>query len=533
LPTPDPTPVKQSSISYMYHERIKHSYASVRIGGRGLDWSRKPYPFKYYETGEKLELPTGFAGPKADALASLSCRGEARGVGRIDLNDLASLLFFTGGISRIKRYGGYMVTFRVTPATGALHSTEIYLSIRGVDGLASGLYHFDPAEFTLTALRKGVFHGVVADALADHAASRASLILLLTAVGWRNAWKYGERSYRHWFWDGGAVVANAVSVAAAMGLGYQVYAGFIDEKVSKLLGVDGSSEAPIAVITIEEGTPESYGEGAVEPLGSILADPAPTTAPMKGYEIIEETHRATSLPSKKEVDVWRDAMSGLNRRPTVERGEPMPLPEPADKSLPLGETILARGSARRFARSNISAKQLATILKHGFGQLRSDFLPHGAVTLLYPYMIVNSVDGLPSGAYRYDPRNGKLYLLKKGEFREVAYFLCLEQALARDAAVIFFNMMDLDEIIRRAGDRGYRTAQLEGGIRLGMLYLAAYSVGLGATGLTFYDDDCVEFFSPSSDGLEVSTVVAVGHAAYKSRPGEVITRAIKHPASLL
>ncbi len=533
MPIPDPIPAKQSPITYTYHERTKHSYASVRVGGRGLDWSRKPYPFKYYDTGEKLELPSGFAMPKADTLAALSCSGDARGAGRLDLNDLASLLFFSGGISRIKRYGGYTVTFRVTPATGALHSTEIYLSVRGVDGVASGLYHFDPAEFTLTALRKGVFHGVVAEALADHAASRASLIMLLTAVGWRNAWKYGERSYRHWFWDGGAVVANAVSVACAMGLGYRVYAGFTDEDVSKLLGVDGSSEAPIALITIGEGTYEAYGEWAVEPLGSISANPAPTTRPMGGYEIIEETHRATLLPSKKEVNAWRDAISVLKRRPTVERGEPVPLPEPADKSLPLGETILARGSTRRFARTNISTKQLTTILRHGFGQLRSDFLPHGAVTLLYPYMIVNSVDGLPSGAYRYDPRNGKLYLLKKGQFREVAYFLCLEQALARDASVVFFTMMDLDEIIRRAGDRGYRAVQLEGGIRLGMLYLAAYSIGLGATGLTFYDDDCVEFFSPSSDGLEVSTVVAVGHAAYKSRPGEVITRAIKHPASLL
>jgi hypothetical protein len=49
-------------------------------------------------------------------------------------------------------------------------------------------------------------------------------------------------------------------------------------------------------------------------------------------------------------------------------------------------------------------------------------------------------------------------------------------------------------IEREFGARGYRMAQTVGGIIGGRIYLASHALGLGATGLTFYDDAVVEFF---------------------------------------
>jgi len=58
-------------------------------------------------------------------------------------------------------------------------------------------------------------------------------------------------------------------------------------------------------------------------------------------------------------------------------------------------------------------------------------------------------------------------------------------------------MTDLDAVVDRLGDRGYRAAQLEAAITAGRLYLGAYAHrDLGATGLTFYDDTVTEFLSP-------------------------------------
>ena len=65
-------------------------------------------------------------------------------------------------------------------------------------------------------------------------------------------------------------------------------------------------------------------------------------------------------------------------------------------------------------------------------------------------------------------------------------------------------------VLARFGNRGYRAAQLEAAIRGGRLYLGAYALGLGATGLTFFDDDVTAFFSPHAAGKSVMFLMAVG-----------------------
>ena len=66
-------------------------------------------------------------------------------------------------------------------------------------------------------------------------------------------------------------------------------------------------------------------------------------------------------------------------------------------------------------------------------------------------------------------------------------------------------------MLERLGNRGYRAAQSEGGIVGGRLYLAAYAQRFGATGLTFFDDEVVDFFSPHAAGKSVMFLVALGH----------------------
>ena len=57
--------------------------------------------------------------------------------------------------------------------------------------------------------------------------------------------------------------------------------------------------------------------------------------------------------------------------------------------------------------------------------------------------------------------------------------------------------------------RPARAASIEGG----KLYLAAYALGLGATGLTFFDDDVTRFFSPHAAGKSVMFLTAIGRPA--------------------
>jgi Nitroreductase family. len=96
----------------------------------------------------------------------------------------------------------------------------------------------------------------------------------------------------------------------------------------------------------------------------------------------------------------------------------------------------------------------------------------------------------------------------------------LEQELAAEASAVFFLMSNLKEILKRLGNRGYRVAQIEGGIVAGRIYLMSYSLNLGATGLTFYDDEITEFFSPHAENKNNIIVVAVGKPAYRSKKGK-------------
>ena len=130
--------------------------------------------------------------------------------------------------------------------------------------------------------------------------------------------------------------------------------------------------------------------------------------------------------------------------------------------------------------------------------------------LIDTYLIVNAAEGIAPGAYYYSPAKATLELLQEGEFREEAGHLCFEQALGADASAVAYFMADLDSILSRFGNRGYRTAQLEAGIIGGRMYLATHSMGLGATGMTFYDDAVTAFFSPHAAGKSLMFLVGLG-----------------------
>jgi class 3 adenylate cyclase len=121
-----------------------------------------------------------------------------------------------------------------------------------------------------------------------------------------------------------------------------------------------------------------------------------------------------------------------------------------------------------------------------------------------------TVEGMDPGAYYYECETGIFHLLKAGDFRIEAGYLCLEQPLGADASVLICYMSNLERVLTTLGNRGYRTAHIEAGLIAGKAYLAAYSLGRGATGLTFYDDDTSSFFSPHAAGKSPILMLAVG-----------------------
>ena len=183
----------------------------------------------------------------------------------------------------------------------------------------------------------------------------------------------------------------------------------------------------------------------------------------------------------------------------------------------MGRVILERGSTRRFARTSIPFSKFSKALMVAATPVAADFLPGGQPSLLDTYIIANGVEDLASGSYFYSPDGKGLESLRVGDLRQEAGHLCFEQALGADASAVFYFMADLDKILARYGDRGYRAAQLEAGILGGRVYLCAHALGLGASGMTFYDNDVTEFFSPHAAGKSLMFLVALGETDKNNR----------------
>jgi SagB-type dehydrogenase family enzyme len=479
-----------------YHNQTKHSPQSVRQNVHFLDWDNRPLPFKIYPDIEPIPLPrdtpqTGVAALSAIAVSSVPDRMVTP-----DLAALTSLLFFSAGITKRRQYPGGEMLYRAAACTGALYEIELYLACGELPDLAAGLYHFNPGDFSLRRLRKGDFRGVLVAATGvDRMIEHAPAILISTGTYWRNAWKYQARTYRHFGWDNGTIIANQLAMAAAQGLPTKLFSGFVDAQVNGLLDLDTQREVALTLLAVGHMEEKAPAPIAAPPLN---LETVPLSKQEVDYPLMRAMHEASSLttvggPSSVEHALACSTTNKLKHVPQTDTVE---------------QVVLRRGSSRRFTGESITLDALSTILERSTCGIPADFPAINDI-----YLIVNNVDGLQQGSYYYNSEERRLELLQAGDFRARAAFLALEQQLADDAAVAVFFLADLHRWLGRMGDRGYRAAQLEAGILGGKMYLAAYALRLGATGLTFYDDEVVQFFSPHAEGKSAIFLTAIGQPA--------------------
>src|SRR5437899_8381473 len=503
--------------AWTYHEATKHSYASIRSNPHFLDWSNQPLPFKIYPALEPMRLPSELRQTGVAALSAIAESVPAQTNAAPDLEAVAQLLYLSAGITRKRSHPGGEIYFRAAACTGALYEVELYLVCADLANLDAGVYHFAPAEFGLRRLRAGDYRRMLLEATGgEPAVAHTPLAIICTCTYWRNAWKYQARTYRHFGWDNGTLLANLLAVSTALGLPARVVCGFLDHSVNGLLDVDPQREVAFSLVALGHVAalpPPSPAEAAPLSLETV-----PLSQREVDYPLMREMHAASSLEAPEELAAWRGHTPKKEfLPPTGPIVQLTPLSDAQIPRDPIEQVIQRRGSTRKFARSPITIAQLSTILDRANRGVPADFLDPPGAQLNDLYLIVHAVEGLSPGAYVYHRSRGALECLKQGDFRAEAGYLGLQQELPADGAVDIFFLADLRPILQRFGNRGYRAVQLEAGILGGKLYLAAYAQRLGATGLTFFDDDVVRFFSPHAEGKSAIFLVAVGHSA-KHKP---------------
>jgi SagB-type dehydrogenase family enzyme len=508
--------------AWAYHNGTKHSYESIRRNPHYLDWDNQPVPFKIYTELEPIPLVQHLSSSGMAALSAVAGTGPSPDqAAPVTSQSLAEILFLSAGITRRRKYPGGEILFRAAACTGALYHVDLYIVCGDLDDLEAGVYQFSPQDFSLRKLRAGDYRACLAHASGEEPSiAHAQCAIVSASTFWRNAWKYQSRAYRHCYWDNGTIMANLLAAAAARRIGAQLVLGFVDATVSQILGLDSLREASLSIVSLGLESPRQ--PSPVPPLEPIRYNISPLSKREVDYPMMREMHAASSLESTTEVMAWRGGTQGGGmkdeggKRIDESTNELFALQPLHDDEIPqetIEEVIIRRGSTREFTREAMTFAELSTMLDRATGCIKVDFTDDAEAPLNEVFLIVHAVDGLQAGAYVYRRDERALELLKAGDFRRHAGHLGLGQAIPADCSVNVYFLTDLHDVLARLGNRGYRAAQLEAAIMGGKLYLAAYAQRLGASGLTFFDDDVVEFFSPRAAGMSVMFLIALGKSA--------------------
>ncbi|MGB8381173.1 MAG: hypothetical protein WCG47_07960 [Dermatophilaceae bacterium] len=416
------------------------------------DVARWPPQYKRFGVGQRLLLPTDW---DVGGPATAVLAGLYATPVR-DVTALARLLYLSAGVVRTgKRSRDRVVLFRAAGSAGGRFPLEVYVAARGLAGIDDGVYWYDPVEHALLGIATAPTSGTTT--------------LIVTGVPWRTGWRYSERGWRHIYWDGGTVLAHTLALAGPA----RLWTRFPDALVARLVGADGRQEFPIALVTLGDGEP------AIDPSGTALTGTI-ADDPVE-FPLVTVAQRAGD---------------------SDQLGAPWPTPEPLDGSPPpspdLDSVILRRGSTR-------SMDPSATVNEDVYSfsltaATRGIDVPH--------FTAVHAVAGVEPGLYRWpQPRP-----IRSGNLREQLLKVCWYQDLGRDAAFDVVSAVDLAGVT----DRGYREAQLAAGIVEGRLHLAAYALGIGASGMTFLDTEIEPLLGAPLAGL---LITCVGVPTYRNTHG--------------
>ena len=164
----------------------------------------------------------------------------------------------------------------------------------------------------------------------------------------------------------------------------------------------------------------------------------------------------------------------------------------------LTRAIERRRSVREFSAAPLTAGELSYLLwctqgvKQSLpGRVTMRTVPSaGARHALETFLLVNRVQGLAAGLYRFLATAHKLLVVREGaDLAARVVRGCLGQQFAGEGAVTFIWVADACRMAWRYGQRGYRYLHLDAGHVCQNLYLAAEAVTCGACAVAAFDDD--------------------------------------------
>jgi SagB-type dehydrogenase family enzyme len=222
-----------------------------------------------------------------------------------------------------------------------------------------------------------------------------------------------------------------------------------------------------------------------------------------------------------------DQMKGLQQPPLELEYDKtktvIDLPEPQEikvKSISLREAIENRRSIRRYSKKSLTMEELSYLLwctqgvkEVAQGQATFRTVPSaGARHAFETYILVNNVEGLQSGIYRFLAIEHKLIEMDTDlNIADQMVEACFGQTFVKTSAVTFIWTAVAYRMKWRYGERGYRYMHLDAGHVCQNLYLSAESIDSGVCAIAaFSDDDMNRLLNLDGENQFVIYIATVG-----------------------
>ena len=235
-------------LGILYHRWSRPTY----FGGLVKSFAPilQPPLYKRYPEAAVIPLPPAGEAAQMPVHQAIRQRRSRRGFSDrpMTLQDFADVLYLAAGeTDRTDRSW----PFRAFPSSGALYPTETYVGVHAVQGLAPGLYHYQPAAHGLARVRAGDQSAALMRAALDQEmVASAGAVIVLASYFDRAAWKYKDRAYRYALLEAGHIGQNLYLAAEALGLGCCAIGAFFDDDLNALAGIDGTKEAAVYMVVV-------------------------------------------------------------------------------------------------------------------------------------------------------------------------------------------------------------------------------------------------------------------------------------------
>ncbi len=537
---------KQTETVLTYHNRTKHRLERYAKGPESIDWEDQPDQFRHFSGCDIVTLPK--PGAELEPLFADLDNPETIPAKPLNLPNAGLLLELAFGLSAWKQYGPSRWSLRCNPSSGNLHPTEAYLISTGDDRTrsrrVSGIHTLPGDNF----IKSGVYHYVSHDHSLEQRCRfsnnlpDSAILIGLSSIHWREAWKYGERAYRYCQHDSGHALGALRYAAATLGWSVELLAEWSDDDLAKLLGLARDDfkkqehESPDIICRINthaDSKPldaKTLLEAAQSGSWFGLADSL-RAYHMYKWPIIDEVSTAANKPQTEEPE-WQAARRPPRMAAETAPDSPRHFPHPcrSEVSQSVGNRCDQHAikssctkTATQIIRQRRSAQQfdgkMPPMPQADFYRMLAAVLPTTAAFELWRwppkihlFIFVHRVEGLAPGIYALPRHNDAieplqaatladfdwqkvsealpLYHLHSGDCRQVAKTLSCHQPIASDSAFSLGMVAEFGETIE-AAPWLYRRLFWECGLIGQVLYLEAEAAGYRGTGIGCYFDDSV------------------------------------------